>query len=157
MDQHSNQAPPHPRALLDGLMKNIELEMEVARTKNEAEKKNSYNKEKTPEIAVEVVETEVTQKSYTGQKEEEEFTLVDLVEVEEEEEIDKKRFYNILDKLNSTFSAIEVGDKSEELTKYNKALKKLTERVTMIEIPEEHRRSIREVVEMRNITFVKAI
>ena len=56
---------PHPKAILEGLMKNINLEMEVARKQNEAEIRKNQNKN-TPETAV---ETEVTLNAYTEQRE----------------------------------------------------------------------------------------
>ena len=69
--------------------------MQVAKKQNESKKKKSHSKEEAPEKAVEAVEAEDTLKSYTGlnetEKAEEDFTLVDLEDVEEEvEQRDRK-------------------------------------------------------------------
>ena len=115
-----------------------------------------------------LVEIEDTLKSYTvlnasemvRKTPEEEFTLVELSDdEEEEEEKERKRIYKILDRLNDTFSTSMVVENTEsqsvELTKYNEALKKLAERVSKIKVPSVHRRSIKEVEEIKNITFTK--
>ena len=94
---------PHPRVVFDNLMKHIVSEMQVAKKQNESKKKKSHSKEEAPGKAVEAVEEEDTLKSYTGlnetEKAEEDFTLVDLEDVEEEvEKRDRKKFFRILDK-----------------------------------------------------------
>ena len=79
---------------------------------------------------------------------------------EEEEEKERDRINKILDRLDETASSGKIEedleDQEENITEYKEVIKGLAEKVLKFKVPEEHKKPMKKIENVKGDTFIKS-